>query len=90
MDDRQTGKTTRQMENLPQLAVYVWCNSILGYPKDLAKKIGRTDLEIVSPHWLVDQRWRGRSLTGLELDHACRLNEREYEAFESALTRVNR
>jgi hypothetical protein len=88
--ERQTGITTKQMQNAPKGAVYVWCNSVLGYPRDLAKKIERTDLEIVSPHWLTDQRWRGRSLTGLELDHTCRLDEREYQSFEDALTRIKR
>jgi hypothetical protein len=51
---RGTGRTTAQMRAAPQNAVFVWCNNHLHYPAALAKHLGRTDLEIVSPDWLND------------------------------------
>lgn len=66
---RGTGRTTAQMEASPVNSVYVWVNHGLAYPRRLAERIGRTDLEIVGPDWLED-RWRGRRLSGLVIDHA--------------------
>lgn len=47
--ERQTGRTTKQMEAAPQKAFFVWCNHAFAYPKDLARKLGRQDLQIVGP-----------------------------------------
>lgn len=45
--NRQTGRTTKQMERAANGAVFVWINDSLDYPKALARKIGRADLEII-------------------------------------------
>lgn len=78
---RQVGNTTRQMQDAPQKAVFVWVNDQLQYPRVLATRIGRADLEIVSPHWLSDRRWLGRYFTGIVLDHAAALDDRQWEAY---------
>lgn len=87
---RGTRRTTDQMKCAPKRAVFVWCNNQLNYPRDLAKRHGRADLEIVGPDWLTDNRWRGRELTGLVIDHALVWTERLLDAFDGALTRVRR
>jgi len=46
--NRQSGITTRQMLEAPENAIYVWPNSKLDYPNDLAKYLGRFDLTIIS------------------------------------------
>ena len=49
-NERGTGRTTRQMENAPYGATFVWCsNHGLHYPRMLAKHLGRDDLIIVGP-----------------------------------------
>ena len=78
---RQVGNTARQMLAAPQKAVFVWVNHQLQYPRVLATRIGRHDLEIVSPSWLSDRRWLGREFTGIVLDHAVALDDRQWEAY---------
>ncbi len=74
-EQRDTGLTTRQMQAAPQGAVYVWCNSVLGYPTDLAQSLGRHDLKIVRPSWLEPKNVRGLVFTDVIIDHAAVLDE---------------
>ncbi len=74
-NERGQGRTSEQMKNAPLDAVFVWGNSHLLYPKDLAKRLGRADLQIVRPADL--ERLMGRPLTGLVIDHAARLSPKE-------------
>jgi hypothetical protein len=84
---RQTGRTTQQMELALPKAVFVWCNEHLDYPKSLLRKIGRDDLLLVAPWWLVDRRWQGMRPSDIVLDHACveHFGEREWEAYHYAM-----
>lgn len=80
MDDegRGTGRTTRQMQNTPHGAVYIWPgHGSVSYAKVLAHDLGRSDLEIVNQDVLDrgGERLRGRRLTGVIVDHDCRLTE---------------
>jgi hypothetical protein len=84
---RGTGKTTQQMKSAPTGAVFVWCNAHLYYPRMLAKRIGRDDLQIQAPSWLED-RWRGMKMTGLVLDHAAELTDRQWEGYQCALAQI--
>ena len=79
--ERQVGNTTRQMQEAPQKSVFVWVNGHLDYPRQLAKSLGRDDLKIVSPDWLSDHRWFGLVFSGIVLDHAAALNDRQWDAF---------
>ena len=88
--NRGTGRTTHSMRNAPVGSVYVWVNGILDYPRELAKKIHRDDLLIVSPDWLSDQRWVGLRLSGITVDHAATLTDRQWHGWEGAITRVGR
>ncbi len=85
---RGTGRTTRQMANAPKGAVYIWPNHQLAYPALLASTIGRKDLQIVSPEWITEDRWRGVEVSGVVLDHATRLNTDEWTAYGEARTRI--
>lgn len=55
---RGSGRTTRQMQEAPRNAIFVWCNNHTLYPQQLARQLGRTDLRIVGPSWL-DHGWAG-------------------------------
>jgi len=68
------------MQEAPKGAVFVWCNRHTDYPKALAQKIGRTDLEIRPLAWLRPENVRGREFAGVVLDHAVRLDSEGYEA----------
>lgn len=86
---RGTGRTTKQMQDAPKGAIYVWVNQHLGWPRDLAHHLGCDDLQIVSPTWLERMgNWAGRSITGLVLDHAAELSDRQYAGYRVLLTRV--
>ena len=84
---RGEGTTTQQMEGAPKGAIFVWCNGHTDYAVRLARKIGREDLQIKSPTWL-DDGWRGVTLTGIVVDHAARLTDRQRDLLQEALTRV--
>lgn len=79
---RDLGKTTKQMMEAPEYAVFVWCNTHLSYALRLARRIGRSDLEVVSPSWIDGPCWRGRKLSGVVVDHATRLTGRQFDALE--------
>lgn len=73
---RGTGRTTKQMKAAPQGAVFVWCNNHLDYPRRLAEKLGRGDLQIVGPMWLeYAGHWLGSTFTDIIVDHAAQLSE---------------
>ena len=79
---RGTGRTSDQLKAAPKGAVYVWVNNRLNYPKRLALDLGREDLEIVAPSWLEYNRFMGRIMSGLILDHAVNLTDRQREVYE--------
>lgn len=80
---RGTGATTIQMLHAPEGAVYVWAAEALSYPKHLAHSLGRNDLEIVAPSWLSWDRWRGRRLSAIVVDHAAPLTDEQQVAVET-------
>lgn len=80
MNNRQTGLTSRQMLDAPAGAVFVWCNSNLGYPKALAVAVGREDLDVRPLTWMEMRNVAARKVTGLVIDHAAALSGKGYEA----------
>jgi hypothetical protein len=76
------------MKNAPLDSVFIWSGFQLSYPINLAKMLGRFDLEIVTPDWLSSRRWRGRKFSGITLDHAAELTAIQQENFEEALSRL--
>lgn len=75
---RQTGTTSQQIMAAPKNAVYVWAHSNTTYPTMLARRLGRTDINFVSPDWLLTDNWRGRRLVVI-IDHATELSEQQLE-----------
>ena len=69
MSLRGTGHTTAQLRAAPENALFVWHVDDTCYPKELAKKIGRTDLKIVGPSYVNGNNWMGLSLSGVVVDH---------------------
>jgi len=80
--------TATQMQQAPIGAIYIWPTGSLLYPQQLAKKHQRTDLQIVSTSWLRDRKWLGIHLSGIVVDHACRLTDREASSLQSAISRI--
>ena len=85
---RQTGRTAKQLLSAPRDSVFVWVNGNTSYPMGLAKLLGRDDLKIVSPTWLENDGYRGVSLTGVIVDHAASLTDRQIQALQYAGDRV--
>lgn len=77
--NRQTGRTTHQMQEAPPNTVYVWCDAHLEYPKALAQALNRTDLVIIAPTGLL--RLRGQNPACVILDHACVLTPAQVHAY---------
>lgn len=86
-DNRQTGRTTRQMQGAPLGAIFVWVSSQLDYPKEIARKIGREDLVIVSPGEICRHCY-GKPISGIVVDHAARLTSSERRYVLYAMGRV--
>ncbi len=67
---RGTGETTRQLKALPLNGIFIWVHGNTYYPKQLCKFIGREDIRVVSPFWIMGDSWRGERFSGFALDHA--------------------
>lgn len=87
MSDRQTGRTTQQMNDAPLGAVFVWCNSRVSYPQDIAKTLGRNDLVVRPLHWLQPVNVMGRDFPGVIVDHAAQPDSEGYAALHYLRTR---
>lgn len=88
---RGTGRTTRQMQNAPKRAVFIVnSHAIIPFYRRMAARLGRPDLEIVSPSWLTCGFYSGRNLTGVVLDHhaAETMPHSAWEAYHFALAHV--
>lgn len=76
MMERGTGKTTEQMKEAPEGAVFIWCNDNLWYPRDLAKRLQREDLRIKGISALDRFELYGLRVP-IIVDHAAELSERQ-------------
>ena len=73
---RGSGRTSAQMTAAPLNSVFVWCNGRHGYPRALARHLGRPDIRIVSPSWVDSGRSLGCAHT-IVVDHAAMLSLRQ-------------
>lgn len=85
---RGTGRTTEQIVNAPLHSVFVWCNGQMHYPRCLVRRMNRTDIKVVPPSWITSHEWRGKTLTGVTVDHALKLTPEQYESLNVILSRV--
>lgn len=78
---RQTGRTSAQMTDAKPGSVFVVGNvPFVQYAKDLAKKLGRTDLRIVPVEQLATLSGQEKLGPGmLVIDHACQPTDREQD-----------
>lgn len=90
--ERGSGRTTRQMENAPIGAVFVWCNDHIDWPKRLALSIQRSDLKILRLSVLDHgaQILRGLEFSGFVIDHAADLSDKQSETVNWLLSRVRK
>ena len=70
MEERGTGKTTKQMKEAPERSIYVWPNQDRGYAKGLAQTLGRGDLHIKSMYEISRGTHALRGINSVVLDHA--------------------
>lgn len=70
MNDRGTGRTTRQMKEAPQGATFFWCNNHAAYARDLALACGRGDLRIQPASNFSRERIAGLRKDMVIIDHA--------------------
>lgn len=82
---RGSGRTYQQIETAPEGALFIWAfGGSISYPKGIAERLNRTDIEIVCASRALDGRFfRGRRWSAVIMDHACRPNEGRYEEDES-------
>jgi len=66
---RQTGRTTRQLQEAPKGSIFIWINWSIWYPRAIARELGREDIEMVGREWIKSDRWRGRTFSGVIVDH---------------------
>ena len=78
---QQIGTTTKQMEFAPKNAIFIWDNNCLFYPKQLALKLKRNDLSIVSKSWMTKHNLEGKIFSGIILDHSVVLSEEQQNLF---------
>lgn len=67
--ERGTGRTTKQIKDAPQGAVFVCPPCAVDYIRRLAEHLGRTDLRIERPDYFIRGRWLGLRFH-VVVDHA--------------------
>ena len=75
-ETRGSGRTSEQMQAAPLNTVFVWCNGQHGYPRALARHLGRPDIHIVSPSW-VGSGWALGCAHTVVVDHGAMLSLRQ-------------
>ena len=89
-DTRQIGRTTHQIINAPQGAIFVWpFLTSLNYPKEIARKQGRDDLEIIAECQFRESKVMGRRDVDCVIDHATRLSAEGGRALRCIAYRVH-
>lgn len=85
---RGIGHTTKQIEEAPIGSIFVWLNGDFSYPTELARKLGRNDLKIVSPLWLENGSYRGITYPDVIVDHSVNLTRSRKYALQDAKLRM--
>jgi hypothetical protein len=84
-EQRQTGRTTFQLSDAPKGAIYVWPHAhSLGYPKRIARQIGREDITIISEEMFRTDFIQGKRDVLVVIDHATKLTNEGWRAWELA------
>jgi len=84
-ENRQTGRTTRQIIDAPKNAIYVWpFRSSIIYAKRIAREYGREDLEIIPECLFRPYKIQSRRGVSVVIDHATELSREGWEAMRCA------
>lgn len=67
---RGTGTTTQQLKAAPPGSLFIYCTRQVEYPKDLLKKMGRTDVTIQGVGVLDELYMSAQRYTAIIVDHA--------------------
>jgi hypothetical protein len=89
----QMSRTQQQMNDAPLRAVFICANddhAHVEHVRQLAKGIGRDDLEIWPPSMLDDQKNALRSFTGIVIDDALMLTAKQVYTLTSARQRIKK
>lgn len=78
-DDRQTGRTTKQIKNAPKGSVFINLASANDYIPRLCCHLGRNDLQLKSPRWLDESFYGHARETNVIVDHAVELTTQQSE-----------
>lgn len=71
MRRRCSGTTTGQILRCPRGSVYLWPNSALQHARDMARELGRDDIQFYEYRSFIN-RIRGRIVDeAIIIDHAC-------------------
>lgn len=81
---RGTGRTTKQIEQAPPNAYFVWCCGDTYYAKMLCRKLGRSDITCIAPQALDNMAWALSRAKPMVADHAARLSEQQRAALNAA------
>jgi hypothetical protein len=68
------GRTSRQLQDAPQGALFVWCNERISYPKGLARFLKREDIEVLPLSALSFVGMCNRCPSVVIVDHAANLS----------------
>lgn len=85
---RAVGATNVAMLEAPIGAVFIWARNELAYPRKLASKLSREDLEIVGHEWLANRRWTVGDINDIVVDPAVELSADELTSLLNAQIRV--
>ena len=66
---RGTGRTTRQMKNIPYGGTFVVSNGAVKLMQVMAAEIGRQDIDILPIRFFNGHRSRGKRYSSLSVDH---------------------
>lgn len=84
------GTTTKQLKEAKQNAYFI-CSSdaCADYTKRLAINLNRPDINIVTPSWIIDRRFRGLEISDIILDHYYVPTRLAYEILKEAEARIS-
>jgi hypothetical protein len=77
-EERGTGRTTKQLEQAPLGALFIWSNPHIEYPTRIARSLNRLDITIIGSNILErPEQLSGLMFTALVLDHGLMLKTLE-------------
>lgn len=86
---RGDGTTTKQLKEA-KLNAYFICSSatFADYTKRLSISLNRLDINIVTPSWVIDRKFRGLEISDVILDHDYIPTRLVYEILKEVKARI--